>query len=379
MDVGPQKTVLCVIGTRPEAIKMAPVIRGLQLSPWARCRVVVTGQHRELVDQMLAFFAIEPDLDLDLMRANQSLVELTSRLLVALDDALERERPALVLAQGDTSTVLATALTSFYRRIPFGHVEAGLRTHRLDLPFPEEANRVIAGHLGTLHFAPTASARDNLLWEGIAPSAIHVTGNTVIDALLETARRDIPIGVELDPRKSLILVTAHRRDSFGEPIRLLCQAIAQLHERFSDIEFLWPVHPNPSIKPIVHDLLTRRKRVHLCEPLPYGSFVSAMKRATVVLTDSGGIQEEAPALGKPVLVLRKETERPESVTAGVARLVGHDPLAIVSETSRLLTDEVAYRSMATGLSPYGDGQAARRIVSELHRFFSVGQALKLAG
>lgn len=379
MKIKGPKTVLCAIGTRPEAIKMAPVIQALRAAPWARCRVLSTGQHRELIDGMLRFFGIEPDLDLDVMRPGQSLVELTARLLPAVHDAIAAERPDMVLAQGDTTTVLATALASFYRKAPFGHVEAGLRTHRLDAPFPEEANRVLAGHLSALHFAPTPSARANLAREGIAASTIVVTGNTVIDALLATARRDVPIGVDLDPTRRLVLVTAHRRDSFGEPIRQICRAVGELHDRFPDVEFLWPVHPNPAIKPVVEAAMADRPRARLCEPLAYGPFVSAMKRATLVLTDSGGVQEEAPALGKPVLVLRAESERPEAIASGVARLVGHDPSLIVSLASRLLNDEEAYRLMARGVSPYGDGRAAGRIVDAVARFLGVAEPLKAAG
>ncbi len=260
------KTILCTIGTRPEAIKMAPVIHAFRSAPWARCRVLSTGQHRELVDSMLRFFGIEPDLDLDIMRPNQTLVELTSRLLPAVHDAIARERPDIVLGQGDTTTVLATAMASFYNKVPFGHVEAGLRTHRLDAPFPEEANRVLAGHLSALHLAPTAASRENLIREGIDANTIVFTGNTVIDALLIAARREVPIGVELDATRRLILVTAHRRDSFGEPIRQICRAIRELHDRFPDVEFLWPVHPNPSIKPVVEEAFADRPRVRLCEP-----------------------------------------------------------------------------------------------------------------
>jgi UDP-N-acetylglucosamine 2-epimerase (non-hydrolysing) len=281
----------------------------------------------------------------------------------AMSRVLDRERPDIVLAQGDTTSVLATAMACLRHKLPFGHVEAGLRTHQLDSPFPEEANRVVASHLSSIHFAPTNSSRDNLEREGIEPERIHVTGNTVIDALLATVDRDVPIGVELDPRRRLILVTAHRRDSFGEPLRLICRAIRELHERFPEVEFLWPVHPNPLVQPVVEVLMRSCPRVRLCRPLSYGSFVSAMKRAALILTDSGGVQEEAPALGKPVLVMRNESERPEAVEAGVARLVGHDPRKIVEETTRLLCDREAYRAMARGMSPYGDGLAARRIVS----------------
>jgi UDP-N-acetylglucosamine 2-epimerase (non-hydrolysing) len=371
--------VLCTIGTRPEAIKMAPVIRAFKEAKWARCRVLLTGQHRDLVDPILEFFGIAPDIDLDIMRPDQSLAELTSRLVTAVHDVLACETPEIVLAQGDTTTVLATALASFYQKIPFAHVEAGLRTHQLFAPFPEEANRVIAGHLSTLHFAPTPGARDNLLREGKCPQSVHVTGNTVIDALLMTAQRDLAIGVDLDPRKRLVLITAHRRDSFGRPIEQICKAVHELHDLFPDVEFLWPVHPNPAIRPVVELLTKRLKRVILCAPLAYGPFVSAMKRATLILTDSGGVQEEAPALGKPVLVMRGESERPEAIECQAARLVGHDRRTIVSETAKLLRDPAAYRSMARGASPYGDGHAAQRIVAIVRNFLQASRTRRAAG
>jgi UDP-N-acetylglucosamine 2-epimerase (non-hydrolysing) len=274
----------------------------------------------------------------------------------------------MILAQGDTTSVLATAMASFRLGIPFGHVEAGLRTGQLFAPFPEEANRVIVSHLAAIHFTPTPRARTNLLKEGVDPRRIHVTGNTVIDALLRTATTDRPLGVPLDPRKRLILVTVHRRDSFGAPLAEICKAIAMLHDRHPDVEFLWPVHPNPAVKPVVLASLGGFPRVHLVEPMEYGSFVAAMKLCAFVLTDSGGVQEEAPALGKPVLVLRNESERPEAIEEGVAKLVGQEPAAIVHESSRLLNDPRSYRSMARGTSPYGDGRAARRIVSILSDF-----------
>jgi UDP-N-acetylglucosamine 2-epimerase (non-hydrolysing) len=371
-----RKNVICVVGTRPEAIKMVPVIKALQVAPWANCRILVTAQHRELLDQMFHFFDVAPHVDLNIMRANQSLVGLTARLLEGVTSVLQAERPDLVLVQGDTTTVLATALASFYQRIPLGHVEAGLRTHSLDNPFPEEANRVLAGHLAGLHFAPTLGARNNLLAEGISPQSIFVTGNTVIDALFMALKRKQPIAADLDPAKRLILVTAHRRDSFGEPIRDICRAIAALAERFPDIEFLWPVHPNPSIKPVVQTLVGSLARVHLCEPLPYGSFVTALERAHIILTDSGGVQEEAPALGKPVLVMRDQSERPEAITAGVAKLVGAREETIFAEVSTLLQDPSAYAAMSVGASPYGDGMASSRI-AELTRCFLFGLSMKL--
>ncbi len=373
MGLAPQKTIVCVIGTRPEAIKMAPVIKALEARPWARCRVLLTGQHRELVDELLPFFEIEPHIDLDVMRLNLPLNRLAAHLVGAIAEVLGEERPDMVLAQGDTTTVVATALACSRRDVAFGHVEAGLRTGRLFAPFPEEANRVVASHLSTIHFAPTASARDNLMREGIKARRIFVTGNTVIDTLVSAARRDVPIGVELDPRKRLVLVTAHRRDSFGEPLRRICRAVRELHDRFGDVEFLWPVHPNPAVRPVVEELMMAFPRVHLCRPLAYGPFVSAMKRASIILTDSGGVQEEAPALGRPVLVMRNESERPEAIKVGVARLVGQDPEAIVAVASRLLEDPAAYRSMARGVSPYGDGRASARIVSRLRRHLGVGR------
>jgi UDP-N-acetylglucosamine 2-epimerase (non-hydrolysing) len=371
--------VLCTIGTRPEAIKMAPVIKAFQEVKWARCRVLLTGQHRDLVDPILEFFGIAPDIDLDIMRPGQSLADLTSRLLTAVHDVLASEQPEIVLAQGDTTSVLATALASFYQKVPFAHVEAGLRTHQLFAPFPEEANRVIAGRLSTLHFAPTARARENLLREGTDPQSVHVTGNTVIDALLMTAQRELAIGVDLDPRKRLVLITAHRRDSFGQPIQQICKAVQELHDLFPDVEFLWPVHPNPAIRPVVERMMKRHERVILCAPLAYGPFVSAMKRATLILTDSGGVQEEAPALGKPVLVMRGESERPEAIECEVAKLVGHDRRAIVSESAKLLRGPVTYPSMARGASPYGDGHAAQRIVSIVQNFLQSSRSQKAAG
>lgn len=372
--LGARKKVVCAIGTRPEVVKMAPVIRALRAAPWADCRVVLTAQHRGLADDALEFFGIRADVDLDAMRPGQSLADLTGRLLGSVADALTREAPDMVLAQGDTTTVLAAALASFYLRVPFGHVEAGLRTGDLASPFPEEGNRVVAGRLSALHFAPTEAARANLLREGVHPSQVTVTGNTVIDALLEASRRDQPIGLDLDPSARVVLVTAHRRDSFGAPLRRVCRAVAELHRRHPDVLFLWPSHPNPAVGPLVAEILGGLPRVRLCPPLPYGAFVSAMKRSYLVLTDSGGVQEEAPALGKPVLVLRDRSERPEAIDAGVARLVGTDVRSIVREADRLLLDPLAYQAMSVGASPYGDGQAAGRITAAVARSLGVPAA-----
>ncbi len=378
MDLGMKATVVCTIGTRPEAIKMSPLIKAFRATSWARCRVLLTGQHRELVTEVLDAAGIKPDIDLETMRLSLPFDRLAAHMVRAIARVLAGERPSFVMAQGDTSSVVAAAIASFRRRIPFGHVEAGLRTHRLFAPFPEEANRVVASHLATIHFAPTWTARENLEREGINPAAIHVTGNTVIDALLATARRNDPIGVELDATRRLILVTAHRRDCFGAPLKQICAAIRQLVDERADVECLWPVHPNPAVRPVVEEILKDHPRVRLCEPLSYGSFVSAMNRAALILTDSGGVQEEAPALGTPVLVLRNESERPEAIEAGVARLVGHDPRTIVEEATRLLDDPAAHRSMARGMSPYGDGHASRRIVSIVRRFLGAGGRSRVA-
>ncbi|EPZ8572064.1 MULTISPECIES: non-hydrolyzing UDP-N-acetylglucosamine 2-epimerase [Pseudomonas] len=363
------KKVLCVVGTRPEAIKMAPVILALKNEPWANVRVLATAQHRHMLDQVLNYFSIEPDIDLDIMRPNQTLTILTARLLLDLDDVLQAEKPDVVLVQGDTTTVMTAALACFYHRIPIGHVEAGLRTLDMQNPFPEEANRVITGRLARWHFAPTESSRQNLLREGISDKDIVVTGNTVIDALLMTAAKDLELGIEIDPSKRLVLITSHRRENFGEPFRSICRALHTLAKRNLDVQFLYPVHPNPNVKDVAHEMLGNCPNIHLCAPLDYAPFVAAMKRSYLIISDSGGVQEEAPALGKPVLVLRDETERPEAVEQGVVKLVGPNYDRIVEEAQRLLDDESAYGEMARGVSPYGDGRGAERIVKVLREHF----------
>ena len=365
-----KRKVLCVMGTRPEAIKMAPVILVLREQSQFNVRVLATAQHRHLLDQVMKVFDIEPDIDLNIMRPNQALTTLTARLLLDLDDVLLSEKPDAVLAQGDTTTVMSVALACFYHKIPFGHVEAGLRTWDMNNPFPEEMNRVIAGRLAKWHFAPTESSRSNLLREGVAKQDIFVTGNTVVDALLSVENRnaELPVGIDVDKR--LILVTAHRRENFGEPFERVCRALLVLLELNQDIQVLYPVHPNPNVRDTAYRLLGSHPRVILCGPLDYLPFVAAMKRAYIILSDSGGVQEEAPALGKPVLVLRHETERPEAVVEGVVKLVGTDFDVIVSETQKLLSDEIAYRAMARGVSPYGDGHAAERIVKVLRDHFT---------
>ena len=360
----PKLRIACIVGTRPEAIKMAPVILTLRRQPWANVVVVATAQHRGMLDQVLDLFEIVPDVDLDLMRTGQGLVDLTARLTTSLDAAFGRIAPDVVLAQGDTTTVMVAALVAFYRRIRFGHVEAGLRTHDLDNPFPEEMNRKVAGILARWHFAPTESSRRNLLAEGTPDAAIHVTGNTVIDALLDVAGRpEVDGGGATGER--LVLVTSHRRENFGAPLESICRAVRRLADANADCRFLYPVHPNPNVRDVAERMLGRHPRIDLVAPLDYAAFVAVMRRATLILTDSGGVQEEAPALGKPVLVLREETERPEAVDAGVVQLVGHDEARIVDTAQRLLDDPAAYAAMAKGVSPYGDGHAAGRIAAVL--------------
>jgi UDP-N-acetylglucosamine 2-epimerase (non-hydrolysing) len=351
---------------------MAPVITALRQRPWARVSVLSTGQHRDMIAPMLEIFGITPDLALDVMRPGQSLAELTARLLQGLDPLLAREAPALLLAQGDTTTVLATAMAAFYRRIPFGHVEAGLRTGDMAYPFPEEFNRVAAARIAALHFAPSAGARENLLREGIPPDRVHVTGNPVMDALLQVAARpDLPPGHPAAPGARMILLTIHRRENTGAALEGICRAVAALHDRFGDVEFVYPMHPNPALRAVVRPLLGALPRVHLIEAVDYPRMAALLRQCSLVLTDSGGLQEEAPALGKPVFVLRAETERPELVEAGFARLVGHATQAILDGVSDFLTDPRPGGGFARGASPYGDGQAATRIADLCGSFLGV--------
>jgi UDP-N-acetylglucosamine 2-epimerase (non-hydrolysing) len=363
--------VLCVLGTRPEAIKMAPVVAALRRSGHLNARVLLTGQHRQLLDRALLTFGIKGDADLDVMRPDQTLSGLSARILEAMDPLLARDPPALVLAQGDTTTVMATATACFHRNIPFGHVEAGLRTGDLRYPFPEEFNRIVAGRVAALNFAPTEGARRALLAEGIPASTIHVTGNTVIDALLDVARGVGEPALPLPETGRLMLMTMHRRENFGEPAAGVLAAVRDLCAAFPDLTVVYPVHPNPNVRGPAEAALGAHPQVRLTEPLDYEALVAVMRRATLVLTDSGGLQEEAPALGKPVLVLRSETERPEAVDLGVAKLIGTDRARVVEEVSRLLTDAAAYAAMAKGVSPYGDGHAAERIAAIVARYLGV--------
>ena len=365
-----RKRVLVVFGTRPEAIKLAPVVKAFRELSVFEVHVCVTAQHRQMLDQVLELFEIVPDVDLDLMQPGQDLTDLTARLLKGVRGVLRDWRPDLVLVQGDTTTAFAASLAAHYERVAVGHVEAGLRTGNIYSPWPEEMNRRMTTVLSTHHFAPTQWARENLLREGIAAESVHVTGNTVIDALLAVVARlqsenSLRTGFEqqfgfLNPSRKLILVTGHRRESFGPGFERICHALRALGER-EDVELVYPVHLNPNVQEPVGRILGSCANIHLIGPLDYLPFVYLMTRAHLIVTDSGGVQEEAPSLGKPVLVMRDTTERPEAVEAGTARLVGTDDRRIVAEASRLLDDPVAYRDMAQAHNPYGDGQAAKLI------------------
>jgi UDP-N-acetylglucosamine 2-epimerase (non-hydrolysing) len=373
-------SVMLVYGTRPEAIKMAPVVKELARHPGLRPIVVVTGQHREMLDQVNRVFGIVPDHDLNIITPGQSLTEITVRSLTGLEPLLRAERPDLVLVQGDTTTCFAASLAAFYQQIPVAHLEAGLRTDNRYNPFPEEINRRLTTQLADLHLAPTSIARNNLLAAGVDPSTITVTGNTVIDALLEVTSSepsisDPTLAALVSSRVSpLLLVTSHRRESWGEPLTRTATAIARLVRAFPDLHVLLPAHRNPIVRAALLPVLEGLDRVHVTEPLDYPDFCRALQLATIVLTDSGGVQEEAPALGKPVLVLRETTERPEAVQAGAALLVGTDTEAIVAETTRLLTDADHFQSMIGAGNPYGDGHAAERAVSAMAHLLGLGDA-----
>ncbi|MBH1930651.1 non-hydrolyzing UDP-N-acetylglucosamine 2-epimerase [Serratia rubidaea] len=370
--------VLTVFGTRPEAIKMAPLVHALAQDEAFEARVCVTAQHREMLDQVLRLFEIVPDYDLNIMQPGQGLTEITCRILEGLKSVLEEFKPDVVLVHGDTTTTLATSLAAFYQRIPVGHVEAGLRTGNLYSPWPEEANRTLTGHLAMFHFAPTENSRQNLLREQVPDSQIFVTGNSVIDALFwvrdrvmsDTRQRDelaqrYPF---LDDSKKLILVTGHRRESFGGGFERICSALAEIARQHPDVQVVYPVHLNPNVSEPVNRILKGIDNIMLIDPQDYLPFVYLMARSTIILTDSGGIQEEAPSLGKPVLVMRETTERPEAVDAGTVRLVGTDVAKIVDAVGRLLTDENEYHAMSRAHNPYGDGHACQRILEALKNY-----------
>ena len=369
------KKISIIFGTRPEAIKLCPLVLALKKEPTIDCKVCVTGQHREMLQQVLDVFGVVPDTDLALMKPNQTLGELTSRAITALDVYLTKETPDVVVVQGDTTTVLAGALTAFYHHIPIAHIEAGLRTWNMQSPWPEEANRVLTTKLARWHFAPTERNRDNLIKEGVPENQIFVTGNTVIDALFMAKQKleQHPLVIDGLPKGLMkgsgrvVLITGHRRENFGEGFDNICTAIRILADRFPDVHFIYPVHLNPNVREPVWRILgkTSRDNVHLIEPQDYLPFVALMNRACLILTDSGGVQEEAPSLGKPVLVMRDTTERPEAVAAGTVRIIGTDTKRIEREASLLLTDFEAYRRMEKAVNPYGDGKAVGRIVDIL--------------
>ena len=363
--------VMTIFGTRPEAIKMAPVVLELQKYPdRIQPIVTVTAQHREMLDQVLQLFRIQPDYDLDIMSPSQTLFDITSRALTGLNEVLAEARPDLVLVHGDTTTTFVGALAAFYHQIPVGHVEAGLRTGDKYSPYPEEMNRKLSGVLTDLHFAPTATARQNLLKENVDSGSVFVTGNTVIDALLSTVSPEFRFESELLPAISfpdrrVILVTTHRRENLGEPMRHVYQALKRIVAEFADVEVVFPVHRNPKVREVVESVLGHLPRVHLTDPLDYEPFANLMARSTLILTDSGGIQEEAPSLGKPVLVLRDTTERPEAIGAGTVRLIGTAEETVYVQTKALLSDPEQYRAMSEATNPYGDGKASHRIVQTI--------------
>lgn len=370
--------VLTVFGTRPEAIKMAPLVTALNSDPRFESVVCITAQHREMLDQVINLFGIVPEYDLNVMRPGQDLYGVTSDILLGLRGVLDDVRPDIVLVHGDTATTLAATLAAYFARIPVGHVEAGLRTGNLYSPWPEEGNRRVTGSLAALHLAPTTTSRDSLLAENVPAKRIVVTGNTVIDALLQVVarikddaglERDLAAGFDfLQPDSRVILITGHRRESFGGGFERICHALQQIAARFPQAQIVYPMHMNPNVREPVQRILGDAPNIHLIEPLDYLPFVWLMQRAHLILTDSGGIQEEAPSLGKPVLVMRETTERPEAVEAGTVRLVGTDTDVVVAEVTRLMTDSDAYDAMAFAHNPYGDGQAVARILDALSQF-----------
>ncbi|MFQ6576121.1 non-hydrolyzing UDP-N-acetylglucosamine 2-epimerase [Pseudomonas sp. UM16] len=369
---------LCVFGTRPEAIKMAPLVLALAADERFEAKVCVTGQHREMLDQVLDLFAIEPDFDLNIMKPGQDLTDVTTAILQGMKAVFSEFKPDVVLVHGDTTTTFATSMAAYYQQIPVAHVEAGLRTGNLYSPWPEEANRRLTGTIANLHFAPTKTSEANLLREGVNPQSIMVTGNTVIDALLDVVKRlDLDAGLKakaaepsafLDPNRRLILVTGHRRESFGGGFERICQALMEVARQHPDVDIVYPVHLNPNVREPVNRLLNDISNIHLIEPLDYLPFVHLMSQAYIILTDSGGIQEEAPSLGKPVLVMRETTERPEAILAGTVKLVGTEVSNLVREVSTLLESDEAYQKMSFSHNPYGDGKAAIRICDALSRF-----------
>ncbi len=368
---------MAIFGTRPEAIKMAPVVRELLKHPEIETKVCLTAQHREMLDQVVDLFQLPVDYDLDIMKQGQSLYDITDRVLLGLKEVLEKEKPDLVLVHGDTTTTFSATLAAFYQQIDVGHVEAGLRTGNMYSPFPEEANRRLTSVLTTLHFAPTETARQNLLKENQKDDRIFTVGNSVIDALLATVKKDYVFEnkelQDIEEHKRIILVTTHRRENLGEPMRNVYRALRRLVETVPDTEVVFPVHRNPLVRQAVKEVLDGVPGIHLVDPMEYEPFTNLMARSAIILTDSGGIQEEAPSLGKPVLVLRDTTERPEAVASGTVKLVGTDEDKVYNTAYKLLTDEVAYREMAESINPYGDGHTSERIVQAILYFYGISE------
>jgi UDP-N-acetylglucosamine 2-epimerase (non-hydrolysing) len=362
------KKVLSIIGTRPEVIKMAPVIHAFNQDKSITSVVVSTAQHREILDQMMKLFEIKPDLDLNIMEENQTLPSLTAKLITSLNTLLEVQNPDIVLAQGDTTTAFVASLACFYRKIPFAHVEAGLRTKNNFDPFPEEINRVLISHLSAINFAPTQWAADNLLKEGVNKDSVHITGNTCIDSLKDILKKEIALDPRIDLKKKIILVTTHRRENWGEKLNNICESIKTIADNNVDVQIVLPVHPNPNVKSVIESRLSNHPRILLQEPLSYETFVTLMKRAYLILSDSGGVQEEAPSLRTPVLVLRETTERPEACQAGAAKLVGTSSKEIIKATQELLDDIKKRQAMIIDKSPYGDGTAAQKILTVIKSY-----------
>lgn len=361
---------VCICGTRPEVIKMASIVKALKKASWAKVFLIVTAQHRSLLDQKLAYFGLKADMDLNIMQFDQKLPQLTGRLIISLDEALAKiDSIDMIIAQGDTTTTFVAALAAFYRKIPFGYIEAGLRSYEMYRPFPEEMNRILISRIAALNFAPTEHTKQNLLAEGIKESSIFVTGNTVIDVVLEVAQKSIPLDLPLDPSKKLILVTVHRREIFGAPFVSICKGIRKFADAAENVQIIYPVHPNPQVATIAHELLADHPRILLVKPLDYDQQIMLLKQVYFIMTDSGGIQEEAPLFGKPLLLLRDNTDRQEGVLAGIAKIIGTDSETIYTEAMKLLNDQELYQSMSRESYIYGDGHATERIMGILKDYF----------
>ena len=367
------KKIMTVFGTRPEAIKMAPLVKELQSNGQFDVKVCVTAQHRQMLDMVLHLFDIKPDYDLDIMQHGQTITDITNRVLKGMESVLQKERPDMLLVHGDTTTTFASALAAFYAKVPVGHVEAGLRSNNKYSPYPEEMNRRITSSIAELHFAPTVGNVENLLAENVAKSSISVTGNTVIDALLSVVKEDYRFGSELDEidykNKKVVLLTCHRRENWGEPMKSIFRAVKRIVDENEEVEVVFPMHLNPTVRDIAGEILGGNRRIHLIEPLDYEPFANIMGKSYIIMTDSGGIQEEAPALGKPVIVMRTETERPEAVQAGTVKVPGVEEESVYQAASELINSELEYLKMARAVNPYGDGTACQKINTELLEYF----------